>query len=78
MALGSDGRLVYTPNSRGDTIIDYAHVGYLDNLVELPTVAAQLWLVADASSADDGPRIQAAIDLVASMPLDDSGFRGAV
>jgi len=81
---GADGRLVYVANADGDTIPDFAHVGYRDDLVPLPgatDVPALQTLAAGtlADGADDGPRIQAAIDAVAAVPIDAAtGFRGAV
>ena len=82
VGVGANGKLVYTPSSAGDSIPDFAHVGYGDDLVALPSTSALPALQAvstDARIDDDSPRIQAAINAAASAPLDAStGFRGVV
>jgi hypothetical protein len=75
---GSDGRLVYVPDAQGNRIPDFSSVGYKSGIVAIPTVPVQMTLDPDPSSVDDGPRIQAAIDQVSALPLDQDGFRGAV
>ena len=79
---GPSGRLVYTANGAGDTVPDFAHVGFKDDLEEWPaadSVPTLQLVVPEDGISDDGPRIQAAIDAVAAQPVDDAtGFRGAV
>jgi hypothetical protein len=76
---GSDGRLVYKAiNERGDRIIDFSSVGYMGGGVRIPDVPVRLVLKPGGRGTDDGARIQAAIDSIASLPIDGSGFRGAI
>lgn len=78
--MGVDDRLVYVANSRGDTIPDFACVGYeydatvLPSALEVPAVVE----VSPLGDERDSARVQAAIDLASSLPLRVSGFRGAV
>jgi len=73
---GTDGRLVYIADSLGNKIPDFSNAGYKGGGVPIPYVAikATLWPVPGDNSAN----IQAAIDKVSALPLDASGFRGAV
>jgi hypothetical protein len=82
---GADGKLVYTPHANiGETnavniLPDFSYAGYMDGGVKLPVgeVAVKVTLY-PAESGEDRTRIQAAIDQVCSLPVDASGFRGAV
>lgn len=73
---GTEGKLVYIADSLGNTIPDFSHAGYQGGGVSLPYVAIKetLWPVL----GDNADKIQAAIDKVSALPLDASGFRGAV
>ncbi|NMB51591.1 MAG: hypothetical protein GX999_04640, partial [Bacteroidales bacterium] len=73
---GTDGRLVYSPDSLGNTIPDFSNAGYKGGGVSLPYVAVKetIWPVKGNST----PIIQAAIDRVSALSPDASGFRGAV
>ena len=73
---GADGKLVYVPDEQGNTILDSSHAGYGGGGVPIPTVPvrATVWPVA----GDNTGNLQAAIDKVSALPLDKSGFRGAV
>jgi hypothetical protein len=73
---GTNGRLVYVADSLGNTIPDFSNAGYRGGGVTIPYVAvkATVWPV----QGDNSANIQSAIDLVSSLPLDASGFRGAV
>lgn len=76
---GPNGKLVYKPwNDRGDTILDFSHCGYKGGGVALPAVPVKITLSPSPGDSDDTPRVQAAIDQIAKMPLNPSGFRGAV
>lgn len=72
---GEDGRLVYTPDYRGNRIPDFSMVGYRNGM-HIPNVPAKLEV--HPQGGDDTERIQAAIDAISAMPVDDDGFRGAV
>jgi hypothetical protein len=73
---GSDGKLVYIADSLGNKIPDFSNAGYKGGGVPIPFVAIKetVWPVRGDNSAN----IQAAIDKVSALPLDESGFRGAV
>jgi hypothetical protein len=58
------------------TQIDYSYAGYHAGAGPLPNVPAALSV--RASGADDTALLQSAIDYLASMPLNEQGFRGAV
>ncbi|MFC1607750.1 hypothetical protein ACFL47_07240 [Candidatus Latescibacterota bacterium] len=73
---GRDGRLVYMPDERGNTIPDFSYAGYGGGGVNLPDVPVEETV--EPGDSDATTRIQAAIDRVSRMPLDKSGFRGAV
>jgi len=73
---GTDGRLLYTADSQGNTIPDFSHAGYMGGGQAIPYVGAKdtLWPVA----GDNSPHIQAAIDRISKRAPDSDGFRGAV
>lgn len=70
------GRLVYTPDEQGNSIIDFSAAGFGGGGVAIPHVPAKI--IVAPTGRGDGERIQAAIDLVAAMPVGANGFRGAV
>ncbi|MDB5271402.1 MAG: hypothetical protein JWP58_4442 [Hymenobacter sp.] len=70
------GRLQYVPDSRGNTVPDFSAVGYRSGDVAIPTVPVAVTLAPVAG--DNRARIQAAIAQVSALPLNASGFRGAV
>lgn len=85
---GPDGRLRYTPDYRGNRLPDFSMVGYRNGMA-LPVVPVKMVVEprssllennsVDASQVvDDTERIQAAIDAVSALPLNEDGFRGAV
>ncbi len=74
---GSDGRLTYRADERGNTIPDFSRAGYGGGGVALPVLPVVRTL-APAPSGDDGERIQQALDEVGALPPDARGFRGAV
>ena len=73
---GPTGKLIYTPDEQGNTIPDFSHAGYGGGGVPIPTVPIKetIWPVAGDNTAN----LQAAIDRVSALPIDESGFRGAV
>ncbi len=70
------GRLVYEPNDQGDRIPDYSYCGFAGADDAVPNVPVRVRV--SPMEGDATRRIQAAIDYVASLPLDEAGFRGAV
>lgn len=71
-----DGKLVYKTTSAGDRIIDFSYAGYMGGGVAIPDVSVKR-TVQPTRGVDDVEAIQAAIDEVAVMPIEDN-FRGAV
>lgn len=74
--LGTDGRLHYTANERGDVIPDFSGVGYANGDAPIPDVPV-VRTVAPVAGDNTG-HVQAAIDAVAALPLRADGFRGAI
>ena len=58
--------------------IDFSQAGYRAGAAPIPFVPARLIVEPSADGRSDRARIQAALDLVATMPFDSDGFRGAV
>ena len=72
---GPRGKLVYRTTSAGDRIMDFSHAGYMGGGVAIPDVPAKKMV--SPTGGDDTAAIQAAIDAVSSLPLQ-NGARGAV
>jgi len=68
--------LGYLPDALGNRIPDFSNAGYAGGGVALPVMPVKV--VVTPVAGENGPRIQAAIDYVSSLPLDAQGFRGAV
>ncbi len=73
---GTDGQLVYGSDAQGNRVVDFSHAGYGGGGVAIPDVPAKIYVAPEGG--DHRRRIQAAIDLVSSMPPGADGFRGAV
>src|SRR4051812_362498 len=73
---GPDGKLQYKTTPAGDRIMDFSHAGYMGGGVALPDVPIKR-TVKPTGGDDDTRSIQAAIDEVAKLPIENS-FRGAV
>jgi hypothetical protein len=69
------GHLAYKQTASGDRIMDFSFAGYHGGGVALPEVPVKATV--QPTGGDDTTAIQAAIDHVASLPLQ-NGFRGAV
>ncbi|MEH7176315.1 hypothetical protein [Neobacillus vireti] len=74
--VGKDGTLEYTPDYKGNQILDFSNAGYQGGGVKIPDVQAKV--VLSPVEGDDTASIQAAIDEVSALPMNESGFRGAV
>lgn len=70
------GQLIYTPDSLGNRIPDFSYCGYMASEKPIPTIAVKV--IVSVAKGDATPRIQSALDYVASLPVDANGFRGAV
>src|SRR5437588_12768194 len=73
---GSDGKLVYKADEKGNRVPDFSFAGYKGGGVALPVVPARVSV--SPVKGDNTARIQAAVDYVAQLAPDASGFRGAV
>lgn len=73
---GADGKLVYATDAAGNRVVDFSTAGYGGGGEAIPFVPPKITVA--ASGRRDRERIQAALDLVASMPRGADGFRGAV
>ena len=71
-----DGRLAYTADATGNRVIDFSSAGYAGGNEAIPFVPAKITVEPDGKH--DRERIQTALDLVAALPRDANGFRGAV
>ena len=71
------GHLFYAEDQLGNRIPDFSHCGYAGADRDIPDVPVRI-VVQPANRGDDGPRIQAALDQVARLPVGQNGFRGAV
>ncbi len=79
ITVGADERLhpvAYT--AQGDVLPDFSHCGYGGGDVALPQAVVRETLQPEPGNGDDSPRIQAALDRVAKLPLGADGLRGAV
>ena len=72
-----DGKLTYQTTPKGDRIMDFSSAGYMGGGVAFPNVPVKKTLRSLGNGADDAEAIQAAIDAVAALPVE-NGFRGAV
>jgi hypothetical protein len=74
---GPNHRLEYHRDAQGNRIMDFSYAGYEGGGVALPS-----WVpvraVVSPMSGDNTANIQAAINAVAALPVDRTGFRGAV
>lgn len=76
VSIGTNGRLVYTADAKGNVVPDFSAVGYMNSEAPIPTVGVVLTV--NPIVGDNLANIQNAINQVAAMPLDANGFRGAI
>ncbi len=69
-------RLIYKTSRQGDRVPDFSTAGYMAGDVTIPDVAVKI--VVPPIDGDSTPRIQRAIDFVATLAPDNRGIRGAV
>ena len=73
---GKNGRLIYVPDEKGNTIPDFSNCGYMGGGVEPPKIRVAASV--KPGNNNDAVAIQSAIDTVSTLPPDKNGFRGAV
>ena len=71
-----DDRITYLNDELGNRILDFSTCGYQASEQDIPSVRNVVFV--SWKPGDNTTRIQRAIDYVASLPPDISGFRGAV
>jgi hypothetical protein len=71
-------KLIYVPDYKGNTVADFSNSGYMGGGVRIPDVPVRVIVEPLEGSMDDYARIQAAVDKLSSMPIDSTGFRGAL
>jgi hypothetical protein len=76
VSVGTDGKLTYKADAVGSVIPDYSGVGYRNSEQPIPFVPVVKTVTAVAG--DNTTNIQTAINQVAAMPLQSTGFRGAI
>lgn len=79
VSLDMNGKLVYTPDEKGNIIPDFSMVGYHQGEKELPNLDIKITLSENIdSSIDRYEDIQNAIDSLSQFPVDENGHRGAI
>jgi len=76
VSVGDNGRLVYTPDAKGNVVPDYSAVGYMNSESPIPSVGVVKTVVAIVG--DNSLNVQTAIDEVSKLSLDSNGFRGTI
>lgn len=71
-----NNKLAYTADTLGNRIPDFSYCGYKASEASIPDVPVKVTVPLNGSDAT--LRIQSALDYIASLPLDENGFRGAV
>jgi len=74
--LDGSGKLVYAEDTKGNHLPDFSYAGYHSGERAIPYVAVKITL--EPGQGDDTKRIQDALDKLGNLPLDKSGFRGAL
>lgn len=76
VSFGTNGKLVYTPDNKGNVIPDFSAVGFMNGEAPIPTISVVLTV--NPVVGDNLANVQNAINQVASMPLDANGYRGTI
>ncbi len=76
VSLNSQGNLVYTPDSNGNIIPDFSYSGYQKSERAIPNIEVVRTIAPVAG--DNTQHIQNAINQIASLPINQDGFRGAL
>ncbi len=75
--LDAQGRLSYPADASGNRIPDFSHAGYKGGGVPLPTVIPVVRTLTPATG-DQTARVQAALDEIATLPIQPNGYRGTL
>lgn len=71
-----ENKLEYKQEANGDRVPDFSTCGYMASEMAIPNV--QVKIIVPHISGDATERIQRAIDYVATLPLEKTGFRGTI
>lgn len=74
--LDSSGKLEYSNDAKGNRLPDFSQVGYHSGEKAIPRIPVRKTL--EPGHGDDTQRIQDALDELGKLPLDKTGFRGAL
>lgn len=74
----SQRTLEYGAYPNGDRVPDYSWCGYRQSMAPIPYVPARVSVVSPGDGIDATALLQQAIDYVSLLPMDQTGFRGAV
>ncbi|MEO2015947.1 MAG: hypothetical protein ABGZ53_16430 [Fuerstiella sp.] len=74
--LGPSGKLIYSKDTKGNSLPDFSYVGYHSGERAIPHVPVKMTL--EPNPGDDTQRIQAALDRLGSLPAGTGGLRGAL
>jgi hypothetical protein len=76
VSIGSDGKLVYATDAKGNKVPDFSYVGYHHGERDIPNMPVVKTI--SPVSGDNLSNIQSAIDEVAAMKADANGHKGAL
>lgn len=76
VSVDSNGKLIYTPDPKGNVVPDFSGVGYMNSESAIPTVSVVKTV--SAVTGDNLANIQNAINEVSGYTPDANGFRGAI
>jgi hypothetical protein len=76
VSLNDEGKLIYTPDNKGNRVPDFSFCGYASGNSEIPNV--QVVVTVPNVKGDATQTLQKAINYVAKLPLNQEGFRGAI
>jgi hypothetical protein len=76
VSIDTNGKLVYTPDSKGNIVPDFSGVGYMNSESPIPTVNVVKTVY--ALEGDNLANIQNAINEVSGYTPDANGFRGTI
>lgn len=76
IVIHSENKLSYSLDGKGNRVPDFSYCGYMASESPIPNVPVKV--LVPIMKGDATGRIQAAIDYVSSLPLDENGFRGTI
>lgn len=75
--LNGQNKMVYIPDYKGNHIIDFSNSGYKGGGVKIPDVPV-VKTIEPLMDQDNTAHIQAAINEISQLPLNETGFRGTL